>query len=389
MSAPPVLASLRDRLRALPPVWFDVGLVVLVLAVQLWPFLARVNPSGGPWHWWGYAVVTAAALPVLWRRRAPVAALLTSLVATGCYDVFGHVPSQPIWYGGLVLTYTVAAHCPQRLRVAMLVITTGGSLFIGSFETALRSGVLFIAAYAIGRATATSRAYAAALRERAERLEHERQVEAERAAERERARIARDMHDILSHAVSVMVVQAEAGPVVLGSDPARAEAAFDAIAAAGRDAMIQLRRILKVLKTDDGPHAPQPTLDDLPTLVDKASGTGVIMTCAVSGEPSPVSADVEIAVYRITQEAITNIVRHADANRADIRLLWGHGTLMIEISDDGKGAPSSVRPAGNGLIGIRERAAACGGDATAGPRPAGRGFLVRARFPITTRGARE
>jgi signal transduction histidine kinase len=248
MFAWPVFLSLRGRLRSLSPVWLDVGLVVLVMAVQLWPFLSRVNPSGQPWHWWGYAVVAAAALPLLWRRRGPVAALLTSLVATGLYDAFGDVPSQPIWYGGLVALYTVAASCPQRLRVAMLVLTVGGSLVIGSSETALRSSVLFIAAYAIGRASATSRAHAAALRERAERLEHERQVETERAAERERARIARDMHDILSHAVSVMVVQAEAGPVVLGSDPARAEAAFDAIASAGRDAMIQLRRILTCSK---------------------------------------------------------------------------------------------------------------------------------------------
>ena len=136
-------------------------------------------------------------------------------------------------------------------------------------------------------------------------------MEAERAAERERARIARDMHDILSHAVSLMVVQAEAGPVALAKDPARAEAAFEAIASAGRDAMVQLRRILNVLKTDDGPHTPQPTLDDLPKLV--ADG-GVTYT--VAGEPFPVSPDAELAVYRITQEAITNIIRHANASHA-------------------------------------------------------------------------
>ena len=148
----PVLESLRGRVRSLPPIWLDVGLVVLVLAVQLWPFLARVNPSGRPWHWWGYVVVTAAALPVLWRRRSPIAALLVSLAATGFYDAFGDVPSQPIWYGGLVTLYAVAVRSPQRIRVAALVLTVGGSLLIGSFETALRSGVLFIAAYAIGRA---------------------------------------------------------------------------------------------------------------------------------------------------------------------------------------------------------------------------------------------
>lgn len=384
-----VLETLQGRLRSLPPLWLDAGLVVLVTVVQLWPFLSRINPAGGSWHWWGYVVVVASAVPLLWRRRGPVASLLASLAATGFYDAFGDVPAQPIWYGGLVALYTVAARSTQPLRVAMLAVAVGGSLVIVSSETALRSSVLYIAAYAIGRASANSRAYAAALHERAERLEHERQVESERAAERERARIARDMHDILSHAVSVMVVQAEAGPVVLGSDPARAEAVFDAIASAGRDAMIQLRRILNVLSTDDGPHAPQPTLDDLPSLVHKASGAGVTMTYAVAGEPSPVSADVEIAVYRITQEAITNIVRHAAADRADVRLVWEQDTLMIGITDNGHGVTSSPPSGGTGLIGIRERAAACGGDAVTGPRPDGRGFQVRARFPLKTRGVRE
>jgi signal transduction histidine kinase len=173
-----------------------------------------------------YAVVAASAVPVLLRRHVPVVALLASLVAIGLYDAFGDVPAQPIWYSALVLTYAVAAHSSAWPRQIMLVVTVGGALVTGSSETALRSAVLFVAAYAIGRAAAATRAHA-------ERLDHERRVEAEQAAERERARIARDMHDILSHAVSVMVVQAEAGPVVL-NDPPRAEAAFSAIASAGR-----------------------------------------------------------------------------------------------------------------------------------------------------------
>jgi signal transduction histidine kinase len=356
--------AVRLRLR---PVLVDIGLVVLVVAVQLWPFLTRTSQTGLPWEAWGYVCVVGSAVPLLWRRRAPVAALVTSLVATALYDLADTVPEQPIWYAGLVAAYTVAAGSPRWVHVALLVVGIGGTVVFKSSETALRSAVLFIAVYAIGRAVATARAHA-------ERLEHERQVEAERAAERERARIARDMHDILSHAVSVMVVQAEAGPVVLAKDPARAEAAFDVIAAAGRDAMVQLRRILTVLKTDDDPHAPQPTLDDLPKLV-RDSGVGL----AVEGAPFPVSPDVELAVYRITQEAITNIIRHARASTADVRLTWKDEGLTVDITDDGRGAP--VTAGGNGLIGIRERAAACGGTAVAGPRPDGPGFRVTARFP--------
>jgi signal transduction histidine kinase len=348
-------------------VWVDCGLVVLVVAVQLWPFFARTSETGLPWNPWGFACVAGSAVPVLWRRQAPVVALVTSLVATALYDLADPVPAQPIWYGGLVVAYSVAVGSPRWVRVTLLVVGIGGTVVVKSSETALRSAVLFIAVYAIGRAAAAARAHAT-------RLEHERQAGAERAAERERARIARDMHDILSHAVSVMVVQAEAGPVVLAKDPARAEAAFDAIASAGRDAMVQLRRLLDVLRTEDRPHAPQPTLEDLPRLVTDSG-----LTYAVAGAPFPVPPDVEVAVYRITQEAITNTIRHAKATHAGVRLTWEDSALTVTITDDGRGG--AITPGGNGLINIRERAAACGGTVTAGPRRDGPGFAVEARFP--------
>lgn len=353
------------------------------MGVQLWPFLSHENPDTVPWHWWGYTVVVAAAVPMAWRRRAPVAALICTLGATSLYDLVDEVPSQPIWYGGLITLYTVAAYSSRLPRVIMLVFSVGGGLIlVGSSETALRGVVLFVAAYAIGRASAASRAYATALEERASRLEYDRQAEIERAAERERARIARDMHDILAHAVSLMVVQAEAGPVVVRSDPARAEAAFDAIASAGRDAMVQLRRMLTALKEDTGSRAPQPTIDDLAELADQVSDAGLDVTYSTSGDRRPLLPDIEVAAYRVTQEALTNIVKHAGATRADIRLLWQDDTLMIIITDDGRGSGPSFPSGGNGLIGIRERAAAFGGSAAMGPRPDGPGFQVLVRLPL-------
>ncbi|WP_197289653.1 sensor histidine kinase [Saccharothrix sp. NRRL B-16348] len=346
-----------------------LGLPALVAVVQLWPFLARDDS----YHWWGCAVVIASAVPLLWRREAPLAALAASLVATGLYDLGGDVPAQPVWYGGIVALHAVAAHSGRRARAVALVGSVGGTLaLVGSSETALRTVVLFAAAYGLGRATAASE-------ERAARLERERLVEAERAAERERARIARDMHDILSHAVSVMVVQAEAGPVVLRADPARAEAAFDAIAAAGRDAMVQLRGILAVLKSDDGPHAPQPTIDDLPGLADQVRNAGLDVGFTGSGEPLALRPDVAVAAYRITQEALTNVVKHAGAARVDVRLDWQDDSLMISITDDGRGG--APRGGGHGLIGVHERAAACGGTASAGPRADRSGFQVLVRLP--------
>ncbi|MEV4074299.1 sensor histidine kinase [Nonomuraea fuscirosea] len=387
MTEPRYVTRLRGWVATLPPTLVDGALAALVLAAQLWPFVSADNPWGRPWHWWGYTVVVAAAIPLIWRRRAPVAVLLGVLVPTGCYDFVDEVVRQPIWYGSLVAFYTVAARSARWIRRLMFVVTiSGGLLVVGSSETALRGIVLFVAAYAIGRAAAASRAHTAALEERAAQLAREREAEAERAAERERARIARDMHDILAHAVSVMVVQAEAGPVAVAAAPDRAVAAFDAIAAAGRDAMDQLRRMLNVLKEEQGPRGPQPTIAALPALAEQVRAAGVRVTCSTSGEPGALSPDAEVAAYRIAQEALTNIVKHAGAARAAISLVWQDHALMIDITDDGGSAASGrdqeLPSGGNGLIGIRERAAACGGSAVAGPREDGPGFRVRVLLPL-------
>ncbi|WP_043621640.1 sensor histidine kinase [Nonomuraea candida] len=382
MSESQYVSRLRRWYGALPPTLVDGTLAAAVLVVQLWPFISRDNPWGGPWHWWGYVVVVASAVPLVWRRRAPVAVLLAAVIPTGFYDLVDEVAAQPIWYTAMVALYTVAAYSGWWQRWSLALFTLGGGLLvIGSAETAVRGIVLFVAAYAIGRAAAASRAHAAALEERAAQLVREREVEAERAAERERARIARDMHDILAHAVSVMVVQAEAGPVAVEANPARAVAAFDAIAASGRDAMVQLRRLLNVLKEEEGPRGPQPTITALPDLADKVRATGLDVTYSTAGEPRPLSPDTEVAAYRITQEALTNIVKHAGATRADVSLTWQDHAFMIDITDDGRGRDTALPSGGNGLIGIRERAAACGGSATLGPRSDGPGFRVLVRLP--------
>ncbi|MEU5647443.1 sensor histidine kinase [Streptomyces milbemycinicus] len=381
MSALPVFPPLR---RLVDSSWSDAGLAIVVAAAQLSPLLFRHSDSGRPWHWWGYVAAAGASLPLAARRRAPVAVLLVCAAFSLLYDLTDPVAPQPLWYAVLIALYGVASACPSRVRIPVFLgMCAVGLATVGSLDTATRGVVLYVAAYALGRASAGSRAQAAVLAERAVRLESERRAAEERAAERERARIARDMHDVLAHSISLMVVQAEAGPVVLDTAPARAAAAFGAIAGTGRDALDQLRRMLAVLRDEEGTRAPQPTVHDLPELTRKVARAGVEVRCTTEGEPRPLPADCGVAAYRIVQEALTNVVKHARADRAEVCLRWRDNDLEILVTDNGRGAGTNLPSGGNGLIGIRERAAACGGTATAGPR-ADRlpGFEVRARLPV-------
>lgn len=381
--------SAFPALRRLPgPPWPEAALTAVVTVAQTAPLLFLHSDSGRPWHWWGYVAVAGASLPLALRRRAPVPALLLCAAFSASYDLADPVAPQPLWYGVLIALHGVASRSRPRVRIPVFLVMCGAGLAtVGSPDTATRGVVLYVAAYALGRASAGARAEAAALAERAARLERERRMDEERAAERERARIARDMHDVLAHSISLMVVQAEAGPVVLDTAPDRAAAAFGAIAGTGRDALDQLRRMLAVLE-EDGTRAPQPTIHDLPALARQVAGAGLEVSCTADGEPRPVPADCGVAAYRIVQEALTNVVKHAGADRAEVRLRWREDGLEIRVVDDGRGAGRDLPSGGTGLIGLRERAAACGGTATAGPR-ADRlpGFEVRARLPLAAPGA--
>ncbi|WP_246053067.1 sensor histidine kinase [Actinocorallia herbida] len=384
-------STLFDRARRLAgSPWADAALALVLAAAQVAPLLTKTSESGAPWHWWGYAAAIGASLPIAARKRAPVLVLLVSIAFSASYDLIEPLAPQPLWYGVLVALYGIAALCPTKVRLTVFAVVCGvGMLTVGSADTAARGIVMYVAAYALGRAAAGNRAQAEALEERAVRLERDRLVDAERAAERERARIARDMHDVLAHSISLMVVQAEAGAAVVEASPGRAEGAFEAIAGTGRDALDQLRRMLSVLKDTAESRAPQPTVGDVPALADRVRGAGLEAVCAVEGEPRALPADCGVAAYRIVQEALTNAVKHAGAARAEVLLLWHDDALELRVRDDGRGVPSALPSGGHGLIGVRERAAACGGTATAGPRADGLpGFEVSARLPLAARDER-
>ncbi|MFE2587963.1 sensor histidine kinase [Streptomyces anthocyanicus] len=386
------LAPVLARLRTASPYAVDAAVAALVLfAVSLqWLF---PDEGDDPLSWRGWLLGAGTAVPLVWRRAAPFATACAVSVATPAQAVH-HAPPPDLMYGGFVVLYTLAALArPWQRRVMLAGWLVGVAATISHKEDAEPFEYAFqllsiVCAYALGSLTRTQRAYTAELEDRARHLERERAADTARATAQERARIARDMHDILAHAVSLMVVQAEAGPVVVRSDPARAEAAFDAIATAGRDAMTQLRRILGVLKEEErepGPRRlPQPGLTALPGLVRRVGeSAGLRVELRTTGEPGALPPDTEAAAYRIVQEALTNTVKHAYASCAVVGLDWAEDGVTLTVTDDGRGpAPGDgTGGGGHGLIGIRERAAACGGEAVTGGGPDG-GFRVVVRLPV-------
>ncbi|MEV4975658.1 sensor histidine kinase [Streptomyces scopuliridis] len=368
------------------------------------PFVVPRGPGLPPADWPSYGLTTLTVLPLVWRRRAPVTVLLAVLVAQILYKFTLDGPGQTLPYTSLMALYTVAALSPARRRVPAAVLTfalvpPGVAVNSGEARELLFSLLVFGAAYGFGRLTHTRQAYTAAVEDRAAQLERANRIEAEQATARERARIARETHDILSHAVSVMVVQAEAGPVAVRTAPERAEAAFEAISETGRDAMVQLRRMLGLLRestetsestagttgsTDRAPRRPRPSLAGLPALVERVAAGGLAIGYVTEGLPRPLSLDTEATVYRVVQEALTNVVRHAAARTVRIRLEYGADALEITVTDDGQGPACHPPPAapGHGLAGIRERAAAHGGTARTGPGPDGLGFRLAVRLPF-------
>jgi signal transduction histidine kinase len=377
--------------------------VAAVVAVPVAAQFANVPPGGSSLL--GILLNAGTVLPLIWRRRAPFAvAVIVAAFAIGV-SVY-HRPGQDLQYGALVATYTVADlgnRWQRRGFLAFLVLFLGpGALLVKHYDAPdfLLTLLLPLSAYILGALARTSRARARALDERAgalqeqsDQLMHRRAADVARAAAEERARIARDMHDVLAHAVAVMVVQAEAGPVVVRSDPDRAERTFDTIAEAGRDAMVQLRAMLGILKgeQDAGVRVPPSGVAAVAGLVAQLDRTSLRAGLCSEGQPHPLPAVAEVAAYRIVQEALTNVVKHAGAELVTVRLAWKDTDLVITVSDDGRGrADAWARSAvdGHGLIGIRERAAACGGVAHAGPAPGG-GFQLTARLPYTSSAATD
>lgn len=335
-----------------------------------------------------YLLLAASSIALMWRRTLPLTVLAATLAASLVWDLIGldDGPSLAI----LVSLYGVGRFIEED-RISFLAVTT--ALIVVVVDDLLIEGeslavvglslVLVLLGWYLGRAVKGRREYLALVEERAEYLERERVAEAQRAVTEERTRIARELHDVVAHRVSMITVQAGAAQTVASSDPEKAIRAMEAVEEAGREALNELRQVLGVLRADEESESlvPMHGLADIPDLVTDATEAGMMVSLSSEGVPGEVVAGVDLASYRIVQEALTNVLKHAGPNpKAEVRLSANGQMLTIEVTDRGSGV-STMPGAGQGLVGMRERAALLGGTFEAGPRPGG-GFRVLAHLPL-------
>jgi signal transduction histidine kinase len=290
----------------------------------------------------------------------------------------------------LAATFNVALRCSRRdvalAAAAAAAALLGGTAWHDAMALSLGSALGRLAAIglaiAAGLYLAARRAYVETLRDRAAQLERERLLLADQAVAAERVRIARELHDVVAHGVSLMVVQAQALGALDG--PAR-DTAEAQIATIGREALTEMHRMLDVLRlgTDEAPELePAPGVRDVPGLVERARGAGLDVALEVEGQPRPLPAGVDLSAYRIVQEALTNVVKHARALRTEVRVRYGADALELWVVDDGIGSQAAAEPPGHGLLGMRERVALFGGTLESGARADGAGYAVRAVLPL-------
>jgi signal transduction histidine kinase len=356
------------------PLLVDVGLVAVLLA-------ATVAAATRGSHTTADIVVgTLETLPLLWRRRWPLA-VVCFVTAVALAIVAVDLRLLPFQLA--VALYTLAASSGTRAArltgiasIAAVTVALAATGYAQFADSAARV-VFVVAAWLLGDSVRSRRAYVLEIEEKARRLEREREAEAQRVVAEEQSRIARELHDVVAHALSVIVVQAAAADDVFEVEPRRAREPIRAIELAARAALDDLRRVLGIIQ-DGAEYEPQPGIARLDSLVEQVRATGLDVALEFQGTARPLPAAVDLSAYRIVQEALTNTLKHAGAEHATVSVRYGD-ELALEIRDDGSGGTDAN--GGSGLIGMRERVAMLGGRVDTGPRPDG-GYLVSAQIPI-------
>ncbi|HEX2381183.1 MAG TPA: sensor histidine kinase [Acidimicrobiales bacterium] len=384
------LAELGRRLRRTNPWLLDAVLASVFLVLVLVGHFAASRDANVEYRdpdVLSVVLSVGVAVPFYFRRYAPLAVLLISeacvvALTAGEYQT-GAAPTIL-----LVAVYTVAAWCSARDRaigvvavaIGLTIVAVAGIPGSNAADTFFTS-VLFAAAYLVGATVRNRRLYSEQLEERARTLERDRDEQARRAVAEERLHIAQDLHDVVAHSMGVIAVQAGVGAHVIDTDPEEAKHTLEAISQTSRSTLAEIRRMLGVLRDDQGAsYTPAPGLADLDKLLRDVSGAGLEVSVRSEGTRAELPPGVDFTAYRIVQEALTNVLKHAGRARATVVVGYEDGALRLEIEDDGRGVNGRAVPGGHGLLGMRERVSVYGGSLEAGPRTGG-GFRVSVRLP--------
>jgi signal transduction histidine kinase len=372
--------------------WFDVlvlvGVVVGVLEASLRQD-DRHGPSGP--LWFDVLATLAIVLPLFARRRFPFGAPVALGVAVAAASFVDKtlVPTGLIAILASISAFVLMGMLRDRTQaVAGLAFGIGVTAIVahndphGGVGNFVFSGIVFSIAWTIGYAVGRKFHEADEAKERAARAEREREERARLAVADERARIARELHDVVGHSVSVMTVQASAARRLLRPHQEREREALAVVEQTGREALAEMRRMVGVLRRpEEAPAlAPQPSLEYVEKLVEHAREAGLPVELRIEGTPEQLPAGVDLTAYRLVQEGLTNALKHANAHRAEVLVRYGEGHVEVTVSDDGRGAGGGDG-GGHGLVGMRERVSVYGGELEAGPR-AGGGYRLRASLPV-------
>jgi signal transduction histidine kinase len=385
------------RMVRLPRRWLGAAGVALVTALAVVGAYVEANPVH---HYGGlhltshpplvaYLLLAVPAVALIWRNRRPVEVLGLAVGGAVGWAALGQIDGAAL-VPVIVAVYWVALTRAWRIAVAaglagaVAIFVTEGLLgpfgWFGGPNATMWPELL--AAGAVGAYVAARRQWLAAESDRAERAEQAREEETRRRVDAERMRIARELHDVVAHSMAMINVQATAASMQLTADPASAAEAIQAIRSASKSGLRELRTILEVLRQADGGGSAVPDLRAIAALVEATTAAGTPTTLELAEPPVPLLPPVTLAVYRIVQESLTNVVRHAGRVAATVGLRQDGGYLYVDVVNDGGAAPAAFSDGtGAGLTGMRERAAALGGTLEAGPRPGG-GFAVHARLPV-------
>jgi signal transduction histidine kinase len=399
--------TLRDASGELPrlfsdPLAQDTLVACMLTTASLVGLLAHLHvdiPEGGSdvttrtLDTLGIFLALLQTVPLIWRRVAPLIVLAVCSAAMFLYFFLGYLPSFAS-FGFVLALYTVAAHRERRISIAAALASAAVVLMIliaskepMEYDAIFAEGLLVGAVWFIGDGLRIKRSQVVNLEDRATRLEREREEAAEKAAVEERRVIARELHDVVAHQVSVIVAQSSAAQRVFDDDPDAGRVALHSIEDSGREALVEMRRLLGLLRTDDDRpdvRDPQQGLGDIQTLLSQARTAGLPVRLTVEGVPRPLPAGLDLSAFRIVQEALTNVLKHAGPTVASVLVHYGESSLDLTITDHGRGFYGDMRDPRRsryGHLGMRERVGLFGGRLQVGPRIEG-GYEVTASLPL-------